>query len=932
MSDLAINFERPWLLLLIIPVLLISLIPHFLLHKRYRNTRNRVISVIMHTVASVLCVLLISGMSFSYNLNSKNNEIMILVDRSDSESGAADARDEFLAAVINSCDKNYKLGIVTFGYDTVYAYPLSYDKREAYRSYLAAKEPEAGATDIAGAIAFAAEQFKHPKTAKILILSDGFETDGEAKSAARLAAAKGIKIDAAGFGSKLSDSEVQLIGAKMPEDRIVPGQETTLSVTVRTNLKEEGIFTLNVFDMGYKSGSYQITLTGGTQTVDVKHTFQSAGFHDVTFTIEGNADADKRNNSYFSYINIPVLEKILIIENNAGEADALTGILSTTCTVDVLNIHDGADFFPRDLHSLAQYDEVLLVNISNADLTSDMVPKDFMQNLYTYVYNVGGGLFTVGGQNDYAEDGRTQIPHAYNRRDMQGSLLQQMLPVQVIEYKPPIAVMIVIDTSGSMSMGRYEAALSAATEIVDSLSSRDYCGITTFDSSSKENISVIPVSQKDRLLDEIKSLKSTSSSGSGGTVFSGAIELAGRSLAPIPVERRHIVLLTDGNPSDNLDPADANDKNTYGKYIQDNFRQNNITMSIFALGMTSGSRENLEKAAKEYGHGQFFDIPLGEVDRVAAYAKSDMAEIELAEFRDGLTFRPSVRDQSTAINGITSTTVIPTLSGYYGTKLKDGAKAPLIYDYVPIYAEWSFGAGRVGSFMCDLGGSWSADFVADSVGMMIVTNIADSLAPADELQPDKLDMVIRESGENYRNRIDIYTKLLEGESIHVGVKPLSDAADRFYGGDVPVTSLGDNVSFTFDIKTGGVYRITVEKRDTAGNTTAECSVIKLFSYSEEYNAFRTEGDGDKLLTSLTSSVGGTVVTDPIEVYSTFEKTYSSTTDPRMTFLIVAIVCVLIDVAVRKFKFKWPHEIIRERRISAAAGAGEKNGAGEKDAK
>ena len=28
-------------------------------------------------------------------------------------------------------------------------------------------------------------------------------------------------------------------------------------------------------------------------------------------------------------------------------------------------------------------------------------------------------------------------------------------------------------------------------------------------------------------------------------------------------------------------------------------------------------------------------------------------------------------------------------------------------------------------------------------------------------------------------------------------------------------------------------------------------------------------------------------------------------------MILAIVCFLIDIAVRKFKFKWPHEIIRE---------------------
>ena len=58
---------------------------------------------------------------------------------------------------------------------------------------------------------------------------------------------------------------------------------------------------------------------------------------------------------------------------------------------------------------------------------------------------------------------------------------------------------------------------------------------------------------------------------------------------------------------------------------------------------------------------------------------------------------------------------------------------------------------------------------------------------------------------------------------------------------------------------------------------------------------------------------GEVITDPVEAYASFAKTYAKTTDPRMVFLIIAIVCVLLDIAVRKFKFKWPHEILRDRR-------------------
>lgn len=911
MSDFKIELEHPWLLLLLIPVLFFSLFPFFRLTKKYRRNRNRIISVVTHTLAMLLCVAMVAGMTFTYELPNRQNELIVLVDRSDSGTENESLRDELLQDVINACDKNCRLGVVSFGYDAVYAAPLSYDKREAYRQYLAATKPDGTATNLAGAIAFAAEQFENPKTAKILILSDGLETDGDALSAVKLAAAKGIKVDAMNLADA-EHSEMQILDVKMPENRIIPGQDAKIILTVRTNLKAREKATLNVTDMGYKSGTHEITLEKGVQTVEIPHSFQSAGLHDMTFQLVGAEASDtvEQNNVYHSYLNIPLLENILILENQRGEADTLKSILEEMHTVEVLNIHDDADRIPANVRELSAYEEVFLVNLSNADLTSDTMPEKFVQTLHDYVYNIGGGLFTVGGENDTLDG--TLVPHAYNRADMEGTLFQQMLPVQVVEYTPPLAVMIVIDSSGSMSMGKYEAALKAAEEILDSLSPRDYCGVTTFDSSSTEAINVLPVAQKDKILDVIRSLKTTSG-GSGGTVFSGAIELAGRAVAPIPVERRHIVLVTDGNPSDHLDKQSENDKNAYGKYIQDNYRQNGTTMSIFALDMTSGNREELKKAAEEYGHGHFYDIPSGELNRVQAYAKSDMAEVTLKELEEGITFTPKAGDQSTVLNGIDTTVTIPALKGYYGTKAKNGAKVPLTYQYVPIYAEWDFGEGRVGSFLSDLGGVWSADFTADAIGRMIVENIADSLSPSDTLEPDRLDLILRTIEENYSTRLNVFTALAEGEGVSVTVKPLSDAASRFYGGNVPVTALGDNVGFDFSVTCGGIYRITVTKTDANGNTVAERTAYKSFSYSDEYQMFRGEDEGAKLLSELTSSGGGEVITDAVETFGSFAKTYPKTTDPRLVFLILAIVCVLIDVAVRKFKFKWLHEIVRDRK-------------------
>ena len=62
--------------------------------------------------------------------------------------------------------------------------------------------------------------------------------------------------------------------------------------------------------------------------------------------------------------------------------------------------------------------------------------------------------------------------------------------------------------------------------------------------------------------------------------------------------------------------------------------------------------------------------------------------------------------------------------------------------------------------------------------------------------------------------------------------------------------------------------------------------------------FRTAGDG-------------TVISEPLEVYKNAVTYRHIHIDPRLPFIIIAIVLFLLDIAVRKFKWKWPHEIIRD---------------------
>ena len=114
----------------------------------------------------LLAVNLLAGVTFSYELPNKENEVILLVDTSESNEECADERNEFIQSVINVCDKDFKIGIVKFGFDQKYVAELSDDADAVFAKYLESPNPDTTATDIASALKYASTLFTNPKTSK----------------------------------------------------------------------------------------------------------------------------------------------------------------------------------------------------------------------------------------------------------------------------------------------------------------------------------------------------------------------------------------------------------------------------------------------------------------------------------------------------------------------------------------------------------------------------------------------------------------------------------------------------------------------------------------------------------------------------------------------------------------------------------------------
>ena len=908
MINFNIKFSNPWLLLLLVLAAILTLVPYFRMQKRYRCTRNRITSMVLHIIIMVLTVAVLAGMTLEYDLPNKDNEVILLVDVSQSGEETLENKDEFIKAVIDRSNAKYRLGIVTFGFDQVYAATLSDSTDGMYAAYLQSQKPDTSATDIASALKYAASLFTNPQAARIVLISDAVETDNEAASVIKGIAAQGIKVDTVYFPQEAVSNEVQLMEMTTPDEKINVGEQFSVMLTVQS--AQTGEVTITPYDNNVAGESIRVELVEGVQTVEVPYMFTLPGLHKLSFEMESSSDTLAQNNFFTSYLYLEVFDDILVIESIADESKSLCAMLREELNVTVVNVQDVQNM-PSTLHQLRAYDEVILCNISYDDM-----PEGFEEILYQYVHDVGGGLFTVCGNEEDAnpyDDNWTA--NAYTREDMLNSkYYKDMLPVDIIEYTPPVAVMIIIDRSGSMydgtgpeSASNLGAAKEGAKACLDALTERDYVGVMSMGSEDEEEIELTPRPEYGKIYAAIDRIE-----GGGATILSDALGVAGRKLRALSsVERRHIIIVTDGE-------FDDGDKERYEAAFQENAKYG-ITTSIVGIQCSNSTQNEMKILLEEYAGSPADNFhAVTDISTIGTVMRKDLEVPEIKEVNYE-TFRPTI----TATNPITSgidAEMIPTLDGFYGVKLKNGAQAILMGEYTPVYAQWKYGKGTVGTFACDLNGVWSSDFIENATGETLINNMVYAIFPTESVRSPDIEM--EAEGKNYATNLSVFTDLAEGEYVEVTIT--SPPAEGELEGTVQTIVAKANETYsrlTFDVKTTGIHEIKAVKKAADGTLVgAESVIYKALSYSQEYNAFTDPEVAEALMQKLAADGKGEVIEDAWQVFENAVKYTHVVIDPRTVMIITALVLFLLDIAVRKFKWKWPHELIRERKKQNAASA------------
>jgi hypothetical protein len=292
---------------------------------------------------------------------------------------------------------------------------------------------------------------------------------------------------------------------------------------------------------------------------------------------------------------------------------------------------------------------------------------------------LGGGLIAVGG------------PQAFTAGGYRGTALEDALPVlsevAVAKPKPSLAMVLVLDTSGSMEGHSIALAKEAIHRAVDMLTPHDQVGLLAFQDESQWVIPLGPVVQKDKILAQIGTLTA-----GGGTTMYPAIDRAYLALRECYADLKHILVVTDGisNPGD----FDALSRRVAAA---------GITMSIVGVG-SEPARPLLRRIAELAKGRAYFCDDAAALPKIFTIETRSAAKLGITEE----AFRPQVIHPSAATGGLDFARV-PSLLGYVETRARPESQVVLAARTgEPILALWRYGLGTAAAFTSDIQSRWAA--------------------------------------------------------------------------------------------------------------------------------------------------------------------------------------------------------------------------------
>jgi uncharacterized membrane protein len=513
----------------------------------------------------------------------------------------------------------------------------------------------------------------------------------------------------------------------------------------------------------------RFNLTAGINRIELTAEVYEAGYREFVLDVRPDGpDRFAANNSFTRAVTVLGRPRVLYVEGESRSRLYLERALDRERN-DLANFDlevRGAFGFPATLDEMRNFDLIIL-----SDVEASNISRAAMANIQRYVRELGGGFLMVGGEDSFGPGGYDNTP------------LEELSPVlfdmQRQRDLPSLAILLVIDRSGSMDGLKLEMAKDAARAVVDLLGPQDMVGVIAFDDIPNVVVDIQSAANRSRIRSDIGRIGP-----GGGTDIYPALVEAYAQMLDTPARIKHVIVLTDGQaPWNGISE------------ITSNLRSDGVTVSSVAVGREA-DRSLLEMVA-DLGGGRFYatndpnNIPQIFVQETSQVARTNLIEEP---------FRPVPRRRSQTTAGIDWTSV-PYLLGYVQTRARPSAEVLLETESgEPLLARWRQGLGRVAVFTSDIKNRWSVEWVrsrvypqfwAQVVRDMMRVRTEDALAMNVEVRNGEAHLSVDaiDSADRFINGLTSVAEVTSPGGETRTVELLQTAAGR-YEATLPLTEFG----------------------------------------------------------------------------------------------------------------------------------------------
>ena len=390
----------------------------------------------------------------------------------------------------------------------------------------------------------------------------------------------------------------------------------------------------------------------------------------VAFAVEvkGFRDTIPGNNRVSAKVAVLPAPRALVVEGRPGAASRLADALrQAKIDTEIRGYIALSDNLPH-------YDLVVLANVPAA-----AIPRVWMEAAGAYVRDSGVGLLVLGGDQ------------AFTPGQYKNTLLEDLLPVAscVKQHKDraSLAMVLVIDRSGSMEGKSIGLAKEAARRVVELLDPQDQIGVMTFEDETQWVSPIGPCTDKAAILQRVAAIKAE-----GPTNMHPAIEKAYMALRETFARRKHIIVLTDGM-------AQMADFHALAERIA----AAEITISTLGIGAEAVGAVLADIA--RIGGGRYYACP------DAAAVPSIFVEETKRARKEGITEGACPANAAKGAAALAGLDLehLPAMLGYAETQAKPGSESVLTFDAGdPLLAWWRCGRGTTAIFTSGIEPHWAA--------------------------------------------------------------------------------------------------------------------------------------------------------------------------------------------------------------------------------